>query len=185
MKKSIIPVAAMVAIAFGSIAAQADDNRPYRDGKPGMNNAKKQDHFQRMAERLDLSDEQQARARAIFDNSRKKMKHLHEERRELARALMELDPSARDYDRQVRAIARKKADLTEKSTIERAASRKQFHMLLTEEQRAKAREMRKQFRERMERKRDGNWKDRKGERRDGGWNERDRPSERQDRGRPM
>lgn len=174
MNRRIIPLAALLALTVGGVAAQASDNQTYRDRKPGMacQKGEHKDHFQRMADRLKLSEAQQTKARALFADSKKRMRHLYEERRELRKSLAELDPAARDYDEQVRTIARKQGELTAKMTEARAETRKQFHMLLTDEQRAQVKEMRKRF------------KERKGDKRDG-WQKHGQPDNRQDRGRMM
>lgn len=158
--KKVFPIAlALLFTLGGSLAAQADDMgkgmhgdrmehgsmsmKKDHMGKMECMKGSKGGHFAYMSKELGLTKAQQDKAHTIFDNAHKKMVPLYKEKRELSKELAKLDPASRSYDRKVKQIAHKKAKLTEQMIIARAETRKAFHMLLTPEQRAKAKEIMK------------------------------------------
>ncbi|HKJ83387.1 MAG TPA: Spy/CpxP family protein refolding chaperone [Mariprofundaceae bacterium] len=150
MRKSFPIALALLFMLGGSLTAHADGMSMHNHhgmkghhGKMECMKGSKGGHFAYMSKKLSLTEVQQEKAHAIFDRAHKKMVPLYKEKRELSNKLRALDPASRSYDREVKQIARKKGQLTERMVMARAETRKQFHMLLTPEQRAKAKEIMK------------------------------------------
>ncbi|MFV0276806.1 MAG: Spy/CpxP family protein refolding chaperone, partial [Parahaliea sp.] len=104
--------------------------------------------MERMARKLDLSEEQQAQIRQVFDNSRKDSAADHERLRELRASLRE---DGDGFDSQaVQKIADEIGVITSRMTYRMASTQHQVRQVLTEEQRVEMAKMK----ERMQ-KRDG------------------------------
>jgi len=82
-------------------------------------------------------------------NSRNEMKPLRFEKRALRKELRNLDPSASDYSAKLADIANRKAEIVRQMTILRGSKRQQIVQILTPEQQAKFKEMRKNRKERF------------------------------------
>ena len=96
----------------------------------------------RMSEKLGLSDDQQQQLKAVMESKATTRTSLQERKQAIREEMKNLDPTAAAYESDLRKIAAKKAALVEESTIARGMSRQQFAGILTEEQRAKMKEMR-------------------------------------------
>jgi protein CpxP len=104
------------------------------------------DRMGRMAEKLGLTDAQKKQMQEIRDETRKTMKPLFEQKRDIMRQMWKLDPDSKDYMDQVKKLAAKQADLTEQMIIAGAQARAKFSAVLTADQKAKLKQMREQRR---------------------------------------
>lgn len=103
------------------------------------------DHFRkldRMAERLNASDEQRAQIRAIAEGSRGKMDQLRGEMRTNRSQLKELIRQTPLDKAAVRGIAEKQGDLKTEMIVLRAQQRSEIKAVLTDDQRARLEQMR-------------------------------------------
>lgn len=91
---------------------------------------------ERMLERkLDLSDEQKASIQQIRDEYRDQMKSQMGDRGYRHGAFMDLDPQDPNYQEQVQALARERAEAVEQKILLNAEKHAKIHAVLTEEQR--------------------------------------------------
>lgn len=91
---------------------------------------------ERMLERkLDLSDEQKASIQQIREEYRDRMKSQMGDRGHRHGAFMDLDPQDPNYQEQVQALARERAEAVEQKILLSAEKHAKIHAVLTEEQR--------------------------------------------------
>ena len=128
-------LAAAVALAMPSLTAMADGHM--MGGKHGCH-----DHMGRMAQALGLTDAQQKKIDALHEQTRKDMRPLWEQKRDNMRKMWALNPDDEGYMAEVKKLAKKQADLTEKTIIAKAQSRAKFYAILTDAQKAKLKKMR-------------------------------------------
>jgi periplasmic protein CpxP/Spy len=158
-------LAAAVALAMPSMAAMADGGmgggmgmgggyghpmggmhgRGMHDGCSGRH-----DRMERMADKLGLTDAQKKQMQALRDDTRKTMRPLFEQKRDNMRQMMKLNPDDKDYMDQVKKLAAKQADLTEQMIIAGAQARTKFRAILTDEQKAKLKQMHEERRKAYE-----------------------------------
>ncbi|WP_286240914.1 Spy/CpxP family protein refolding chaperone [Neptuniibacter halophilus] len=136
--------AAIISVAgIGMSVANADDREDHMQRK-----------LDRMSERLNLSEEQEAQLRSHMAGGKDQMKAQRESRREIQRQLMQLDPGAADYQDQLSQLVLKAQKQTEAMILARAEQKEKLHQILTPEQEAKFAEMRSQMQEKMEKRGD-------------------------------
>ncbi|MCB1755856.1 MAG: Spy/CpxP family protein refolding chaperone [Gammaproteobacteria bacterium] len=153
---AILATATIVALPVISHAGNRGDcERPghtmHRDGGMGKQGGMMQERgFNRMAKKLDLSDEQKNRIEEILTGNRENSADIREQLMENRKAMRDLDPGAADYDAKVEELAASGSELHKQMTLERASMRKQINEVLNDEQRDKMssfQEKRGKFRE--------------------------------------
>ncbi len=92
---------------------------------------------QRMAEMLELSDEQRDRAFAAVDSARPGLRSLGLELRDNHRALHELQPGTPDYRERVAELAARQGELMERMIVAAAELHAELRAVLTPEQAAR------------------------------------------------
>ncbi|MCF7821732.1 MAG: Spy/CpxP family protein refolding chaperone [Mariprofundaceae bacterium] len=132
---STLGILAIVGITTGAMASDGNCKR----GSSGFDGSKVEHRIDKMKERLNLTDQQAGEIRVILE-AKKGMKR-HGDRREARRALMQLDPSAPDYMKQVEKLAHQQGKAMVQKIEADAQTRKQIYAILTPEQREKARSM--------------------------------------------
>ena len=105
-----------------------------RDGGRGPNLA-------RLADRLNMTEQQRAEVEAVLDESRQRMVKLREQMRENRVQLRELSGKTDFDEAAVRSIADKQGDLKAETIVLRARQRHATKAVLTDEQRAQLDEM--------------------------------------------
>ncbi|HXH65491.1 MAG TPA: Spy/CpxP family protein refolding chaperone [Mariprofundaceae bacterium] len=158
-------LAAAVALAVPSLTAMADgmggmgmgggyghpgDMRGHDGCSDRHGRMDRHDRMERMADKLGLTDAQKKQMQALRDETRKTMQPLFEQKRDIMRQMWQLDPDARDYMDQVKRLAAKQADLTQQMIIAGAEARTKFRAVLTDEQKAKLKQMREERRKAYE-----------------------------------
>ncbi len=98
--------------------------------------------FNRMASKLELTEEQKTGMKSLMQNHMNAMKPLRDEKRAIRQEMVNLDPKADDYSAKLADIANRKAEISRQMTIARGNKRQQMAQLLTPEQLAKKQEMR-------------------------------------------
>lgn len=101
---------------------------------------------QRMAEQLNLSDQQQQQVKKIRSESREQGKSIHEAMRQNRDAMNKLNPGSKDYSAAVAKLADEKAELVKQMMMHRSESRVQVYAILTPEQREKSATLKQAFR---------------------------------------
>lgn len=102
--------------------------------------------LERMAEELELTDEQQEQIKQVYRQSRPRFLKLRDAMEDNRKALRKLDPEDARYRQQVARLAREQGVLVEKMIKARSHVRAKIHAILTPEQREKARDLRKRHR---------------------------------------
>ena len=97
----------------------------------------------RMAEELELSDEQKNQMQALMKNKREQMKGQRGGMKGMHNAFKDLDVNASDYDQQVAALVTEAQQKTAEMIQMRAQQKKAMFEILTQEQQEKYLEMRR------------------------------------------
>ena len=118
-------------------------------------------YMKHMFKGLDLTDEQKSQIGSIMEANQPESQALRERTRSLHDKMMELDPTAGDYQTDVQTLANEAAELKREQVLHGSELRRQVAQVLTPEQREEMKERaakkREKFRERAER-----WADKKG-----------------------
>jgi protein CpxP len=138
---------ALYAVAADPLSGSARVEKRAGDG-PATYDMRKERHFDRMAEALDLTPEQREQIKAIRAAEQDKVAPLKEKLqkgREQLRVAAEQQP----FDEAaVRALAADQAEIRTEMIVSHARVKNQIHALLTPEQREKAEQMRSSMKER-------------------------------------
>lgn len=92
-------------------------------------------HEKMLERHLDLSEEQKASIQQIRDEYRAQMKNQKDGHGPRHGGFMELDPEDPNYQEQVQALARERADAVEQKILLNAEKHAKIYAVLTEEQR--------------------------------------------------
>ena len=131
-------LAAALALTLPSLTAMAD---------PGMMGGPMSGHHgmhgctDRMAKTLGLTDAQQKQVDALHEQTRQDIRPLWQQKRENMRKMWALNPDDKNYVSEVKELAEKQGDLTEKMIVARAQSRAKFYAILTDAQKTKLKQM--------------------------------------------
>ncbi len=142
MKKFTIGflVFAMVAIGTVFAFAQRGDKGKSRFGHRG---------FERMAEKLNLTDVQKEQVKQISEASRAKVKPLKESMRANRRQLKSLTENEPFDEAQVQTIANQQGAIAAQIIVEKERAKWEIFQILTVEQRAQAKLLKEQMKERF------------------------------------
>lgn len=110
------------------VLANVANASPHRDGG-GFR------HMERMADRLNLSDEQRQQLKQIHRAARPQMMSIRDAMQDNREALRKLDPAAGDYSQRVESLAAERADLTRQMILHKGRVRSSVYAILTPEQR--------------------------------------------------
>lgn len=111
----------------------------HKGGHQGHKNASHR--IDRMADKLDLTDEQKSEIQLIMDGNREAKESMREQMTENRQSLRALDTASADYDANVKAIAATLASLEEEKLISRSNARRDIEAVLTTEQKAEMAKM--------------------------------------------
>ena len=100
----------------------------------------------RMAQALNLSDEQREQMKQIHRATRDAMMRLRDAMEDNREAFRKLDPASAGYMKRARRLAAERGKLVEKMTVLHARERAKIAAVLTPEQRERMRELRKRHR---------------------------------------
>ena len=132
----LVTVVAAMPFADGPGCGRAGHHMAHskHDGGRGPN-------LERLASRLDMTEQQRAEIKAILDDSRQQMVKLREQMRENRGQLRELVGQAGFDEAAVRSIADNQGDLKAETIVLRARQRHEMRAVLTDEQRVQLDEM--------------------------------------------
>jgi Spy/CpxP family protein refolding chaperone len=150
MKRSAVLILSIILIATGAIFifAQKGDNGEGNKGF-GRHGGKHRGGHEFFLRGLDLTDEQQTQVKQIAEASRKKNKSVHEQMRTNHQKLDELTANGAFDEAQVTAIANQQGALSAQMIVEKERTKSQIFALLTDEQKAKAAQIKEQMKERF------------------------------------
>ena len=147
MSKTIVSLIALIFITSTSaVYAYGPDKHS------GMHRHGKMGGFM-MEKLLDLTEEQAEQIKQIRQEARAKGKQRFD-RKEIFFQLMDLDPSADNYQQQVDELAKAQADAVYQRVKEKAQMHAKIYTVLTPEQIEKARSLRAEMKDRMNKQKD-------------------------------
>lgn len=111
---------------------------------PGQGGGK---HFERLAQELELTQEQRSELQTLKQRLQPEMQQLREQGRTLHSRMRELDPGDSAYRGQVEQLAAQRAEFARSRTLLMSEMRAGLHAVLTEEQRAELAALKAQHRE--------------------------------------
>jgi Spy/CpxP family protein refolding chaperone len=141
MKKATIAILAIAVLVFGGIFIFAQKGKRDRMGGQGFGGR----GFLRMAEKLNLTDEQKTQVKAIVEDSKKRVKPLMEAMRENHKQAENLGIDGVFNEEQVNQIAGSQSETMKQLFIEKEKTKAQIFAVLTPEQRTEAAKMKEQF----------------------------------------
>lgn len=146
MKKVIIGIIAVAVLATGAIFVFAQ-----RAGRDGANHfgGHRGAMFGMALRGLDLTDDQKAKVKEIMDTTRGTVKPLMEQLRANRQAQATVGTDGAFDEAKAQAFANEQSALMAKVIVERERAKAQVFGLLTDEQKAKAAELRQKFQDRM------------------------------------
>lgn len=110
-------------------------------GMHDCNRHKRMQRMERMERSLGLTDAQKKQVKALHEEAWKEMKPLYRQKHEYMRQMWKLNPDDKGYMSEVKNLAEKQGDLTEKMVIAKAQLRAKFFSILTDAQKAKLKKM--------------------------------------------
>jgi Spy/CpxP family protein refolding chaperone len=110
---------------------------------PGGHGGIMHHRFERMADKLDLSDEQWQQFKQIHRKARPQMLELKDAMQDNREALRKLKPESSQFDKQVAKLARQQGELVTQRVIQHNQVRARVFAILTSEQREKAEKMKR------------------------------------------
>ncbi len=144
MKKLIIGLTVLALVAAGAIFIVAQNR--HRGGRHfGMNGDR---IHGRMFAELNLNDEQKAKVKQIMDASKEKASPLRESMKASRQKLADLTAAGTFDEAPVSAIAGEIGNMQAQMIVERERLRSQIFAILTDEQKAKAAEMKSKMKDR-------------------------------------
>ena len=147
MKKATIAIIATLILGLGAvfIFAQKGGLGRSRFGGKGFGGP----GFERMAEKLNLSDEQKAQVKTILEDSKTRLKPLMESLKAGHEQIENLGTDGVFNEAQVQQIAVAQAETTKQLIIEKEKTKAQIFAVLTPEQRTQAAQFKEQMKERF------------------------------------
>lgn len=144
MRKQLMIGLTAAALTLGGLGTAVASGK-LGHGPEGMMGGRMLD---RMAEKLDLTAEQQSQAEEIMIGSFKEMRENKRAMKDLRTELHKLDPTAADYKQKSEQLAAEIAAATEKMVLMRSEQRQAFNEILTDEQRTEFAQLKDQWQER-------------------------------------
>jgi protein CpxP len=139
---------ALYAVAADPLSGSALAVEKRAGDGPATYDMRKERHFDRMAEALDLTPEQREQIKAIRAAEQDKVAPLKEQLRKGREQLRVVTEQQPFDEAAVRALAADQAEIRTEMIVSHARVKNQIHALLTPEQREKAEQMRSSMKER-------------------------------------
>ncbi|MEP6789599.1 MAG: Spy/CpxP family protein refolding chaperone [Acidobacteriota bacterium] len=146
MKKVIIGIIAAALLITGAVFVIAQ--KAGRKDGPGFGHGHGSG-FALALRGLDLTDEQKAKVKEIMDASKASVEPLMQQMRDNHAKIAALGTDGKFDQPQVEALAHLQGSITSQMILEREKVKAQVFAILTDEQKAKAAEMRTKFEERI------------------------------------
>ena len=146
MKKIVIAIIAVAVVVTGAIFVIAQKRSG--DGGGQRFGHGRGDRMGMALRGLDLTDEQKAKVKEIMEANKATFEPTMQAMKENRSKLRDLGKDGTFDQAQVEALAKEQGDLVAKSIIQKESVKAQVFAILTDEQKAKAAEMRTKFEER-------------------------------------
>ena len=147
MNKRIIAILAVAILVVGVVFVVAQQAANHSFGGRGRGFGR---GHGMMLKALNLTEDQRAKVKTIMQTSRTNMKPTFDALRADRQKMEALTANGAFDEAQVQAVANDQAGLTAKMVVERARVKSQIAAILTDEQKAKAAQMREQFKQKMQ-----------------------------------
>ena len=147
MKKIILAIIAVAVVATGAIFVIAQ-KRANVGGGHGFGHGRG-DRMGMALRGLDLTDEQKAKVKEIMEANKTTFEPTMQSMKENRAKLHDLSKDGTFDQAQVEALAKEQGNLVARSIVQKESVKAQVFAILTDEQKAKAAEMRTKFGERM------------------------------------
>jgi protein CpxP len=144
MKRQLIKFAAVPALATGMMFAQAPSPNPNPQARP--HNFIRQ-RMARIAQQLNLTDDQKQQAKTIFQQARQTAQPVREQLKQNRQALADA-AKAGNSDAAIQQLAARQGSLLGQMVAVRTEAFAKFYATLTPEQRTKAGQLQQQFQQR-------------------------------------
>lgn len=144
MKKKIlagITAAAITLASLGFTVAHAKGGHDFMEKR-----------LQHLTEELNLSKEQQEQLQASMENGKKAMYDSREQRQEIRKELMKLDPNAADYQTRLNSLVLKAQEQAKTMVIQKAEQKQALFSVLTEQQKQELSELQEKWQSKMEKR---------------------------------
>lgn len=151
MKKSLIAFLVAALCGAGAVFIFAQKGNRENLGGRGFGGR----GLQRLAEKLNLSDEQKTEIETVLEDSRTSVRPLLDALRDSRRQAESLDTDGTFSDERINPIANSRAETTRQLVIAREKTKARIFAILTPEQRAEAVKIKERFSEKF------NYKDKK------------------------
>jgi len=142
-KKVIFGIVAAAVLAIGTVFVVAQKSG--RAGGPGFGPGRGGHMAGMLLRGLDLTDEQKAKVKEIMEAGKTTVEPLMQQLKENRAKLHEIGTNGTFDQAAVEALAAEQGNTTAKLIVERAKVKAQVFALLTDEQKAKAAEMKQKF----------------------------------------
>jgi protein CpxP len=143
MKKATIAILAIAVLVLGGIYIFAQKGKGERFGGRGF----REGGLMRLAEKLNLSEEQKTQIKTILEDSKTRIKPLMGTMRENRKQAETLGTDGVFNEEQVNQIANTQSETMKQLFIEKEKTKAQIFAVLTPEQRAEAAKMKEQFKD--------------------------------------
>ena len=143
MKKAIIAILVAAVLGIGTVFIFAQKGNREGFGGKGFGGR----GFDRIAQKLNLTDEQKTQVKTITEDSKTRIKPLMESLRESHKQAENLGVDGTFNEEQVNQIAGSQSETMKQLFIEKEKTKAQIFAVLTPEQRAEAAKMKDQFKD--------------------------------------
>jgi protein CpxP len=149
MKKRTIAILAIAVLVVGAIfvVAQKPVHKGFGDHGPGFG---RMHGAGLMLRGLDLTDDQKAKVKTIMETTKTTVQPLMESLKENHKKMEDLTANGAFDETQVQALATEQGNLMAKLVVERERAKSQVFAILTDEQKAKAAQMKEEFKQKMQ-----------------------------------
>lgn len=145
MKKALIVFLIMAFVGVGTVLIFGQKGKRERMGRMNFGGR----GFERVAKKLNLTDEQKAQVKTILEDSKTRVKPLMDSMRETRKQAENLGTDGVFNEEQVNQIAVSQSETMKQLFIEKEKTKAQIFAILTPEQRAEAAKMKGMFKERF------------------------------------
>jgi len=145
MKKALIAILVTAVLGIGAVFIFAQKGKMNRGGFGEFGGR----GFERIAQKLNLTDEQKAQVKTITEDSKTRIKPLMETLRENHKQAENLGVDGTFNEEQVNQIANTQAETMKQLFIEKEKTKARIFAILTPEQRTEAAKMKEQFKDKF------------------------------------
>lgn len=145
MKKATIAILSIVVLALGTIFVFAQKGNREGFGGKGFGGR----GFERIAQKLNLTEEQKTQVKTILEDSKTRVKPLFESMKQTREQTENLGTDGTFNEEQINQIANAQAETMKQLFIEKERTKAQIFAVLSPEQRTEAVKMMAQFKERF------------------------------------